>query len=78
MNRYDICRFLLSRFFYFKFKGKFTIIKRVLNHNAVIAQNNKNVDILLFGKGIAFGKKVGDAIPPSSIEKVFCSRIAII
>ncbi|CYY05392.1 hypothetical protein HPA42_07195 [Streptococcus suis] len=54
------------------------IIKRVLNHNAVIAQNNKNVDILLFGKGIAFGKKVGDAIPPSSIEKSFCSRIAII
>ncbi|HEM2573091.1 TPA: PRD domain-containing protein [Streptococcus suis] len=47
------------------------IIKRVLNHNAVIAQNNKNVDILLFGKGIAFGKKVGDAIPPSSIEKSF-------
>ncbi|WP_330847948.1 CAT RNA binding domain-containing protein, partial [Streptococcus suis] len=44
------------------------IIKRVLNHNAVIAQNNKNVDILLFGKGIAFGKKVGDAVPPSSIE----------
>ncbi|HEM2589105.1 TPA: BglG family transcription antiterminator LicT [Streptococcus suis] len=47
------------------------IIKRVLNHNAIIAQSNKNVDILLFGKGIAFGKKVGDAIPPSSIEKSF-------
>ncbi|MFX3933304.1 CAT RNA binding domain-containing protein, partial [Streptococcus suis] len=47
------------------------IIKRVLNHNAIISQSNKNVDILLFGKGISFGKKVGDAIPPSSIEKSF-------
>ncbi|MGT2784983.1 BglG family transcription antiterminator LicT [Streptococcus merionis] len=47
------------------------IIKRILNHNAVIAKNKKDIDILLFGRGIAFGKKVGDRILPSSIEKSF-------
>lgn len=47
------------------------IIKRILNHNAVIAQNKKNIDILLFGKGISFGKKIGDEVLASSIEKRF-------
>lgn len=47
------------------------IIKRILNHNAVIATNKKGVDILLFGKGIAFGKKVGEVIAPAMIEKSF-------
>ncbi|HGQ5163990.1 TPA: CAT RNA binding domain-containing protein, partial [Streptococcus pneumoniae] len=26
------------------------IIKRILNHNAVIAQSKKDIDILLFGR----------------------------
>ncbi|MEW4353561.1 BglG family transcription antiterminator LicT [Streptococcus pneumoniae] len=47
------------------------IIKRILNHNAVIATNKKEVDILLFGKGIAFAKKVGDEVNVDSIEKSF-------
>lgn len=47
------------------------IIKRILNHNSVIAKNKKDFDILLFGRGIAFGKKVGDDVIPTSIEKSF-------
>ncbi|MBF0786437.1 MULTISPECIES: BglG family transcription antiterminator LicT [unclassified Streptococcus] len=47
------------------------IIKRILNHNAVIATNKKEVDILLFGKGIAFAKKIGDEVPAKAIEKSF-------
>ncbi|MGT2800575.1 BglG family transcription antiterminator LicT [Streptococcus marmotae] len=47
------------------------IIKRILNHNAVIATNKKDVDILLFGKGIAFSKKVGDTVEVDAIEKSF-------
>lgn len=47
------------------------IIKRILNHNAVIATNTKEVDILLFGKGIAFAKKIGDEVSVDSIEKSF-------
>lgn len=34
------------------------LIKRVLNHNAAISTNHQGLDILLMGKGIAFGKKV--------------------
>ncbi|VIP20281.1 transcription antiterminator LicT [Streptococcus pneumoniae] len=47
------------------------IIKRILNHNAVIAQSKKDIDILLFGRGIAFGRKIGDKVNPIDIEKSF-------
>lgn len=47
------------------------IIKRILNHNAVIAQSKKDIDILLFGRGIAFGRKTGDKVNPIDIEKSF-------
>lgn len=47
------------------------IIKRILNHNAVIAQNKKEMDVLLFGRGIAFGKKIGEKLNPTQIEKSF-------
>lgn len=47
------------------------IIKRILNHNAVIASNKKGIDILLFGKGIAFAKKVGEEVELSKIETSF-------
>lgn len=51
------------------------IIKRILNHNAVIAQSKKDIDILLFGRGIAFGRKTGDKL---ILRKVFFSKIEII
>ena len=47
------------------------IIKRILNHNAVIAQSKKDIDILLFGRGIAFGRKTGDKVNPIDIVKSF-------
>lgn len=47
------------------------IIKRILNHNAVIASNKKDVDILLFGKGIAFGRKIGESLDIRMVEKSF-------
>lgn len=34
------------------------LIKRVLNHNSAISTNHQGLDILLMGKGIAFGKKL--------------------
>ncbi|WP_197714269.1 CAT RNA binding domain-containing protein [Brochothrix thermosphacta] len=33
------------------------IIKRVLNNNTVISTNKSGFDILVMGRGIAFGKK---------------------
>lgn len=50
------------------------IIKRVLNNNTVISSNSKGVDVLLMGKGIAFGKKKGQAIDMEQIEKTFLLR----
>lgn len=47
------------------------IIKRVLNNNTVISSNSKGVDVLLMGKGIAFGKKKGQTIDMELIEKTF-------
>lgn len=47
------------------------IIKRVLNNNTVISSNSKGVDVLLMGKGIAFGKKKGQPIDMEQIEKTF-------
>ncbi|SQG24039.1 BglG family transcription antiterminator LicT [Streptococcus pyogenes] len=47
------------------------LIKRVLNHNAAISTNHQGLDILLMGKGIAFGKKVGDSIELNAIETSF-------
>jgi len=47
------------------------IIKRVLNNNTVISSNSKGVDVLLMGKGIAFGKKKGQSIDLEQIEKSF-------
>ncbi|MGM0168646.1 beta-glucoside operon transcriptional antiterminator [Enterococcus sp. AZ135] len=47
------------------------IIKRVLNNNTVISSNSKGVDVLLMGKGIAFGKKKGQSVGLEQIEKSF-------
>lgn len=47
------------------------IIKRVLNNNTVISSNSKGVDVLLMGKGIAFGKKKGQSVDLEQIEKSF-------
>lgn len=46
-------------------------IKRVLNNNTIVAFDKKKEEIVVKGKGIAFGKRVGDWIDESLIEKVF-------
>ncbi|KAF1299192.1 transcription antiterminator BglG [Enterococcus sp. JM4C] len=50
------------------------IIKRVLNNNTVISCNSKGLDVLLMGKGIAFGKKKGDQVSIEEVEKTFILR----
>lgn len=47
------------------------IIKRILNNNAIIATNEQSVDILVMGRGIAFGKKNGQNVEIDKIEKSF-------
>ena len=33
-------------------------IKKILNNNAIISENNQTEEIIITGKGIAFGKKL--------------------
>ena len=44
-------------------------IKRTLNTNSAIATNHDNVDVLVMGPGITFGKKVGDTVDITKVEK---------
>lgn len=46
-------------------------IKRVLNNNAVLSSNSKQLDVLLLGSGIAFQKKAGQDVDLDKIEKTF-------
>ena len=46
-------------------------IKKILNNNAIISENDQKDEIIITGKGIAFGKKSGDLIDKDKIEKTF-------
>ncbi|WP_086350662.1 BglG family transcription antiterminator LicT [Candidatus Enterococcus clewellii] len=50
------------------------IIKRVLNNNTIMSSNSKGVDVLLMGRGIAFGKKKGSSVDMELVEKTFLLR----
>lgn len=46
-------------------------IKKVLNNNVVITENENNKEMVVMGKGLAFQKKVGQSIDELKIEKKF-------
>lgn len=63
---------LVNGLFYCIVSGEFfMIIKRVLNNNTVLSTNSKGLDVLLMGRGIAFGKKKGHPVDIEQIEKTF-------
>lgn len=47
------------------------IIEKILNNNVVLTLNEKNKEIIVMGRGIAFKKKVGDKVSKESIDKVY-------
>lgn len=47
------------------------IIKKIFNNNVLLAENEKQLEMILLGKGIAFGKKAGDCVDESKIDKKF-------
>lgn len=47
------------------------IIEKVLNNNVVIVKDEKNIEKIVMGRGLAFKKKVGDEFYESKIDKVF-------
>ncbi len=47
------------------------VIKKILNNNVVIVEDEKGIDEVVCGRGIAFSKKVGEVIDESKINQVF-------
>ncbi|MCE4052185.1 BglG family transcription antiterminator LicT [Bacillus sp. Au-Bac7] len=46
-------------------------IKKIYNNNIILAHDEKFVEKVLLGKGVAFGKKEGEEVDKEKIEKVF-------
>lgn len=46
-------------------------IEKVLNNNAVVALEASGQEIVVMGRGLAFGRKAGQEVPESAIEKRF-------
>lgn len=42
-----------------------------MNHNVSLVRNDKGEEVIVIGKGIAFGKKKGDLIAENHVEKIF-------
>ncbi len=57
--------------FVFSRKEKEMIIKRSLNNNVVITEDENGVEQVVCGRGIAFKKKPGDEIDDSLVNQVF-------
>lgn len=47
------------------------IVKRVFNNNTLLAEDQKQIEYVLLGRGIAFQKKKGDLVDESKIDKIF-------
>lgn len=47
------------------------IIEKILNNNVVIVKDEKDMEKIVMGRGLAFKKKVGDEFDESKIDKVF-------
>lgn len=46
-------------------------IKKILNNNVAISDNEFNQEIVVMGKGLVFRKRIGSSIDPAKIEKTF-------
>ncbi|MDN6835724.1 MAG: CAT RNA binding domain-containing protein, partial [Lactococcus lactis] len=46
-------------------------VKKTMNSNAILAIDEEGEEYILLGKGIGYGKKIGDAIEEASINQRF-------
>ncbi|AYV68705.1 hypothetical protein C2I06_18465 [Niallia circulans] len=49
-------------------------IVSILNNNALLVEEQKGVEFIVIGKGIGFGKKNGDLVDKSKVDKIFESN----
>ena len=47
------------------------LIEKILNNNVLIATDNSEREVVLIGRGIGFGEKVGKSIIREKVEKLF-------
>ncbi len=47
-------------------------IVKILNNNFAIVKENDEIERIITGKGICFGKKVGYEVAPHEYDKIFC------
>lgn len=47
------------------------VIKKVLNSSVVLVEDERGTERVLLGKGIGFGAKAGQAVPPGVTDRVF-------
>lgn len=50
------------------------LIKQILNNNVVISENENNEEIVVMGRGLAFGTRKGQAVPQEKIQKIFTNE----
>ncbi|MDY0409323.1 CAT RNA binding domain-containing protein [Paracerasibacillus soli] len=53
-------------------------IRKILNNNVAISHNELNQEIVVMGKGLAFQKKVGEAIDPARLKRHSSWRIKVL
>lgn len=46
-------------------------VRKVLNNNVIVTRDKFNKEVIVMGKGLAFGLKVGDEIDQQKIDKTF-------
>ncbi|MFD1849772.1 glucose PTS transporter transcription antiterminator GlcT [Oceanobacillus bengalensis] len=49
-------------------------VRKALNNNVLIAEDDKEAEVILIGKGIGFNRKKGESIPNDMVEKLFVLR----
>lgn len=47
------------------------IIKKILNNNVIVTENEQHREIIAMGKGLCFQKKIGSEVEESKIDKIF-------
>lgn len=51
------------------------VIDKVLNTNVVLAKNDEGEQVIVMGYGVAFGKKAGEMIDDTKIDKIFSQDV---
>ena len=46
-------------------------IKKIFNNNVVVTDDEKGCEVVVMGKGVAFGKRNGDVVDEGKIGKVY-------